>query len=321
MRSVLFIALLTLANLGSRTQGCSDAGACSAGSLGLHDQENAATDLLLSYSQSIGLADKESLVFGSELRVSHQVFPTTSLEVRVPYFITVGNLATTSGVGDLMLTLSQVVRQGERSTLTVVAGGRLKTNDANKKADGQPLPMVYQSSLGTNDIIAGLAWQSEQWSVSMAYQHPFGNNLNEYLRPESNDVPENELYYESAFLKRGDDLMIRVQRTLNINAVNNLVVGALPIYRLQQDEIRRNGKYEELPDSDGITFNLYVNWFRSFGENKLFNLSLGVPLHAREYRADGLTRTAIVSAGLVFKFLKTGRVVKPIPGLYEQVEY
>jgi hypothetical protein len=313
--------LLTMAIRTSQAQGCSDAGACSAGSLGLHDNEHAGTDLLLGYSQSVGLADKESLVFGSEFLVSHHIFPSTNLEVRIPYLITVGNLGTTSGVGDLMITLSQVVHQGEKSSLKVVAGGRLKTNDANKKADGQPLPMVYQSSLGTNDIIAGLAWQSEQWSISMAYQHPFGNNLNEYLRPDSNDVPERELYYESAFLKRGDDLMIRIQRTLNINAVSKLIVGALPIYRLQQDEIRRDGEYEKLPGSDGITFNLYVNWFRSFGENKLFNLSLGVPLHAREYRADGLTRTAIISAGLVFKFRKSERAVRPIPGLYEQVDF
>ncbi len=320
MRQLLYILMSFFFSLSAAAQGCSDAGACSAGSLGLHGDEQTGTDLLVGYTQSIGLADKESLVLSSELLVSHQLFPSTNLEVRIPYLVTIGNLATTSGVGDLMLTLSQVLGQWEGSALTLVAGGRLKTNDANKEADGQPLPMVYQSSLGTNDLIAGLAWQSEKWAVSMAYQHPFGNNLNEYLHPGSPDVPENKLYYESAFLKRGDDLMLRVQRTFNLNAVSHLVAGALPVWRLQQDQIRRNGEYEALPGSQGVTFNLYFRWLRSFGENKLFTLTAGFPLHAREYRADGLTRTAIVSAGLVFRFTQRTREVKPIPGLYEPAD-
>ena len=307
--------------LSAAPQGCSDAGACSAGSLGLGGTTSPGKDLLLGYSQAIGLADKESLVFTSELSVSHQLFPSTNLEVRIPFQVTTGNLGTTSGVGDLMVTLSQVIRQGKKSSLTLVAGGRLKTNDANKKSGDQPFPMVYQTSLGTYDIIAGMAWQSDVWSISLAYQHPFGNNLNESLLPESDDVPERKRYFESAYLKRGDDVMMRVQRTLNINAVSKLVVGALPIYRLQQDEIKRNGVNEQLPVSDGITFNVYFRWYRSIGENKLFNLSLGVPLHAREYRADGLTRTVVISAGLVFKFRKQVREINPIQGIYEPMEY
>jgi hypothetical protein len=301
-------------------QGCSDAGACSAGSLGLNESSQNETRFWMGYNQSVGLADKESLVLSTDLTINHKLFPNTGLEVRVPYLVTIGNLGTTSGLGDLLVSLSQVVVQEEKSVLSIVAGGRIKANESDKEIDGEPLPMVYQSSLGTNDIFTGIAWHSGDWSLSLAYQHPFGSNENEYLRPDSIDIPENKQYFESAFLKRGDDLVLRFQRSFAIQTAGQLVTGILPVYRIQQDEIRRNGNYEKLPGSDGITINLYFNWLRQIDENKQFNISTAFPVYTRKYRADGLTRTAIVSAGLVFKFRQASKTVEPIQGLFIEME-
>ena len=219
-------------------QGCGDAGACSAGSLGLHESGQNETRFWMGYAQSIGLADKESLVLSTDLTINHRLFPNTGLEVRIPYLVTIGNLGTTSGPGDLLVSLSQVVFQEEKSAFSIVAGGRIKTNESDKEMDGEPLPMVYQSSLGTHDIFAGIAWHSGDWSLSLAYQHPFGSNKNEYLRPDTMEIPENKQYFESAFLKRGDDLVLRFQRAFNIHPAGQVVAGILPVYRIQQDEIR-----------------------------------------------------------------------------------
>ncbi|MCB0804470.1 MAG: hypothetical protein KDC05_01655 [Bacteroidales bacterium] len=284
------------------SQGCSDAGACSVGSLELKDNSRDKTGLLIGYQQSLGLADKEALVAGTELFLEHRILKNTSLEFRLPYYVTIGNLATTSGVGDLLVSVSQHLLQSETGRLTFITGGRLKTNDADKSKDGEPLPMVYQSSLGTYDIIAGLAWQTKKWSFSVGYQHPFGANENKYLHPDSVELPDNKQYYESAYLKRGDDLMLRIQRTVTLNEKSTINFGFLPIYRIQKDEIKRNGVYEQLPGSSGITYNVFFNWYKKLGQNKQFVLTTGIPVHAREYRADGLTRTAIVSAGLIFSF-------------------
>jgi hypothetical protein len=301
-------------------QGCGDAGACSAGSLGLHESGQNETRFWMGYAQSIGLADKESLVLSTDLTINHRLFHNTGLEVRIPYLVTIGNLGTTSGPGDLLVSLSQVVFQEKKSAFSIVAGGRIKTNESDKEMDGEPLPMVYQSSLGTHDIFAGIAWHSGDWSLSLAYQHPFGSNKNEYLRPDSMEIPENKQYFESAFLKRGDDLVLRFQRAFNIHPAGQVVTGILPVYRIQQDEIRRNGNYEKLPDSDGITINLYFNWIRQIDENKQFNISAAFPVYTRKYRADGLTRTAIVSAGLIFKFRQATKTVEPIHGLFNEME-
>jgi hypothetical protein len=318
-RLILFLFLLGLNLSNALSQGCSDAGACSAGSLGLKDESAEKTKLLLGYSQSIGLADKESIVLSSELLVNHKFFPTSNLEIRVPYLITIGNLGVTSGVGDLLISISQELIQNNNAAFSLIVGGRLKTNDANKKLDGQPLPMVYQSSLGTYDIIAGLAWQSQKWSVSMAYQHPFGSNLNEYLISDSVGIPDNKRYYESAFLKRGDDLMLRIQRTVELNETSKILFGFLPIFRIQEDQIKRNGAYENLPGSSGMTYNVFFNWIKEWGHGKLFNLSAGIPVHAREYRADGLTRTVIVGAGFILKFNQPKPDINPVNGIYEEL--
>jgi len=302
MQKLSVVILFILANFSAFSQGCSDAGACSVGALDLKSDDS--PQLTLEYSQSIGLADKESLVFGSELGISQTLLPKTQIEVRIPYLITVGNLGSTSGVGDLLLTLTKGIYTTEKSSFSLVVGGRLNTNDANKKLDGDPLPMVYQSSLGTNDLILGLAWQSEKWSISAGWQHSFGNNLNEYLHPDSVELPKRKQYYESAYLDRGDDLMIRIQRTVKLNEENTIRFGFLPIYRMQEDQIKRNGVYEKLPGSSGITYNVFFNWDRKLSKSSVFNLSLGVPVHAREYRADGLTRTVIVSAGIRMRFTR-----------------
>jgi len=320
MRFTFLILLLSLLIQRVHGQGCSDAGACSAGSLSLKNESTAEPDLQLGYSQTFGLADKESLVLNSELFVSHQLFSTTSLEFRIPYQITFGKLATTSGVGDLLVTLSQEMMEKKSSALTLVLSGRLKTNNSSKKTGDQPLPMVYQSSLGTNDIIAGLAWQSKKWSFSLAYQHPFGSNQNEYLHPDSIDLPERKLYNESAFLKRGDDLMVRIQRTLVLNESSTIRFGFLPIFRLREDQVKRGGVYESLPGSSGITYNLFFNWHRNLNENTLLTLTTGFPVHARAYRADGLTRTAVIGAGLIFRFYKKDKEISPMNNLFDQLE-
>lgn len=301
-------------------QGCGDAGACSAGSLGLHESGQNEPRFWMGYAQSIGLADKESLVLSTDLTINHRLFASTGLEVRIPYLVTIGNLGTTSGLGDLLVSLSQIVVQDEKSVFSIVAGGRIKTNESDKEMDGEPLPMVYQSSLGTNDIFAGIACHRGDWSLSLAYQHPFGSNKNEYLRPDSIEIPKNKQYFESAFLKRGDDLVMRFQRTFNTHPDGQVVTGILPVYRIQKDEISRNGMSEKLPGSDGITINLYFNWLRQIDENKQFNISAAFPVYARKYRADGLTRTAIVSAGLVFKFKQAAKTGEPIHGLFNEME-
>ncbi len=298
MSRIIIILMYLFIGLLLKGQGCSDAGACSVGKLGLKQDDH--RELTLGYAQSIGLADKESLVFVTELGTSQTILPNTQLEMRIPYLVTVGNLGSTSGVGDLLLTLSQGLYTTEKTKVSLVLGGRLNTNDANKKLDGEPLPMVYQSSLGTNDLILGLAWQSEKWSISAGWQHSFGNNQNEYLHPDSVELPKRKQYFESAYLDRGDDLMLRIQRTEKLNEGNTIRFGFLPIYRIQEDQIKRNGVYEKLPGSSGITYNVFFNWDRKLSKTSVFNLSLGVPVHAREYRADGLTRTVIVSAGIFF---------------------
>jgi len=318
MRFTFILFFILFVNIDIFSQGCSDAGACSAGAMSLKDDSNTGSKLSLSYSQSMGLADKESFVLTTELTINHSILANTRLEIRLPYLLTIGNLATTSGVGDPLISLSQVIFRSDETSFSLIAGGRLKANNADKSNEGQPLPMVYQSSLGTYDLIAGVAWETSKWSISAGYQHAFGANGNQYLHPKSNDLPNSKLYFESAYLKRGADLLLRIQRTVELNNSNALNFGFLPICRMQADQIKRNGNYEQLPGSKGVTYNTFFNWLHLIDNSKSLNLSAGIPIHARDYRADGLTRTAIISATLFIKFQPVKNEMKPVDNLIDE---
>ncbi|MBN1340646.1 MAG: hypothetical protein JXA03_15055 [Bacteroidales bacterium] len=317
MKIVLSIFVLIAITTGSMAQGCSDAGACSVGDLRLSGRlsDDEQPDLSIQYRQSIGLADKYSVVSFTSVRVSHMILQTTRLEAMLPFQATFGNLATTSGVGDLLVSLSQAVFRRDNSRISLVAGGRFRSNDSDKSSGGIPLPMVYQTSLGTNDIIAGLNYILRGWRFGFAYQHPFGANNNGYLLVPG--TPGNKSYFESAYLKRGDDIMLRVEKAEYGKGKNSYSYGLLSFYRLQKDQIKRNDVYEQLNESDGLTLNIFFAWFRNFGRNKTFSLTGGFPALARHNRPDGLTRTLIVNGGVSFRFQNKDRRMESDSKLYD----
>lgn len=317
MKVVLSIIVLIAISTGSVAQGCSDAGACSVGDLRLSGRlsDDEQPDLSVQYRQSLGLADKFSVVSVTSIRVSQMIHKTTKLEVMVPFQATFGNLASTAGVGDLLVSVSQIIIRRDNTRVSLVAGGRFKSNDSDKSSDGIPLPMVYQTSLGTNDIIAGLNYNLKSWRLGFAYQHPFGANNNGYLQAPG--TPRSKSYFESAYLKRGDDIMLRVEKAEYGKGKNSYSYGLLSFYRLQKDQIKRNDVYEKVNESDGLTLNVFFAWFRNFGRNKTFSLTGGFPLYARHNRPDGLTRTAIINAAVSFRFKNKDRRMESDSKIYD----
>lgn len=293
MRSIILIGCIILSSLFLHSQGCSDAGACSIQTFNFEDKSPAFNQkIMLSFNQSLALGEKFTFISQTTLGLLYRLTSSTRFELRIPYLFTYGNLGFSSGVGDLILSASQDFFKDKEFQLTGIIGGRLKTNHSNYNFDGLPLPMAYQTSLGTNDIIIGTQYSRNTWNLYIAYQHPFGRNSNEYIVPEFETDP-NKQYFESAYLKRGDDLYLRARYYLYLKKNDGFVFTMLSIYRIQKSEIIKNDQNLILDGANGLTINLGATYSKQIKKNRELSLILAFPVIDREYRADGLTRNII----------------------------
>ena len=276
-------------------QGCSDAGACSISSLNF-SEDTIPNDSKVRFSmeQSFGLGEKFILISQTTAGIQYRVFKSTLLELRIPFVFTYGNIGQTSGVGDLLLSVNQQLFRKNKDQLNLLIAGRLKTNNADYTFAGEPLPMAYQTSLGTYDVIFGLLYVIPKWDFYAAYQHSFGRNKNGYLVTDTT-LPDSKKYFESAQLKRGDDVYLRARRELAFKNRSSLILTLMTIYRLQKDEIIKNDKPVLLEGSQGLTLNLGFTWLRKLSTGQTMDLQLAFPVIDRAYRADGLTRNVVVS--------------------------
>ncbi len=291
---IIFVLVFSASTLWG--QGCSDAGACSVGSLNYSGDSltSKSKKVYLSFGQSLGVGEKFILISQSTVGVQYNLFKTTTLELSVPFIFTYGSIGSSAGIGDLLLSVNQELLRRNGHRFNLVLAGRLKTNNADFTYRGNPLPMAYQTSLGTNDAIAGVLYTIPNWDFYAAYQHSFGRNNNGYLVTDTT-LPDREKYYESAQLKRGDDLYLRVRRELALKNGSTLVLTVLGIYRLQQDEIIKNDRPVRLDGSSGLTLNLGVTWAKTLRDGRSMELQLAFPIIEKAYRADGLTRNALIS--------------------------
>ncbi len=293
MRLLLIALYLILQSLVLKGQGCSDAGACSIQTFDFEDDlSSPQRKISLSFDQNVALGEKFIFISQSTLGVQYSITSYTRVELRIPFIFTYGNLGYTSGVGDMILSVSQDFFRDKKFQLTGVLGGRLKTNNSNFSFDNQPLPMAYQTSLGTYDIILGTQYTRAKWNLYIAYQHPFGRNASEYLVPEY-ETDQDKQYFESAHLKRGDDLYLRAQYNLSLKKHNSIKFNLLTIYRIQKSEIIKNDENIILDGSNGLTVNPGIIYSKQLKNTHELSFLLAFPIIDRAYRADGLTRNII----------------------------
>jgi hypothetical protein len=295
MRSIIIIFLVLLITQISLSQGCSDAGLCTVTGLDSGSEKNP-EDVTFRFSTVFGLGEQNVFHTSVQLEAIIPVIESQSIQVKIPYNSTFGNLGNVSGLGDLTLTINQNLFSGIKTGVNVIAGVKIPSSDANKTLNGYSLPMAYQPSLGTYDIIFGISSTFNKWHLGIGYQHSFGNNLNEFQHSNGNPVNFNN-YNESYHLKRADDIMLRLERSILIKEAK-ILLGALPIYHLGDDKIR-NG--EEVAKSSGLTLNLVSKLVSKLGKNWFLEALLAAPIIDKEARPDGLTRSFVASVSIYKK--------------------
>ena len=283
--TIIIIIFLPIFLIG---QGCSDAGLCTVSGLDSGFDENKMQTAGKFYT-IIGLGEQNVFHLTTQFEVVIPTFKNQTVQIKLPYNFTFGNLGNVIGLGDVSLTLNQRIFSYNKSGINFIAGLKIPSNDANKTKDGFPLPMAYQTSLGTYDIILGISTSYQKWHMSFGYQHSFGHNLNEFEHSDSNPKYFNN-YNESYHLQRTDDIMLRVEKEFDVNDYS-LIFGILPIYHLGEDKIKDG---QDVAGSSGLTLNLNASAVKKLNNNMIMNMVLAAPVIDREVRPDGLTRSFVV---------------------------
>jgi hypothetical protein len=229
----------------------------------------------------------------------------TSFQIKLPFQHVEGRLANTSGIGDISLCLTRTLYSSEKFDIHFSLGGKLPTNNANKQTDGLPLPMYYQTSLGTYDFITGLSIISRHWLFATGIQHPFNSNENQFLWSAWEGTDEEAYvnrYNQANRLKRGTDIMMRVERNWRFSRLN-FSLGLLPILRITEDEISLlNGNRINPKGAHGLAMSGIFTAGYGFNVKSGVKLLLGHKIVQRDNNPDGLTREFVSTIAYYHRF-------------------
>ena len=290
-------------------QGCSDAGFCTMGAMKPDQPFNKKVELKLrsmEISFYRGTTTLTPVIYVATADLNFSLNSKTSFQVKLPYQAVTGRLANTSGLGDISLCLTRNVFKGEKFDVNVSVGGKVATNKSDKDVDGYPLPMYYQTSLGSYDFITGISVISRNWLFATGIQHPFNKNDNQFLWTAWQGGPEDiayiQKYSNSKELQRGTDVMLRVERNFRFSQWN-FTLGLLPIYRINHDEITDgNGKRIQPDGTTGLALSGIFTTGYSIDVRSGIKLLIGHKIVQRDENPDGLTRELVTSLSYYYRF-------------------
>lgn len=302
--STLFLAgLLCCLSFSSGAQGCSDAGFCTIGNLRQLHQSADSSRQRLGLNFANGVGDEGVFVFTPALQYEYLFNGRWSLQAKLTGNYASGNLGSAGGLGDFYLSGTHVFNTGGRWKWSGTLGVKLPFNRSDLKEDGKPLPMQYQSSLGTFDLIAGVSVERRRWQFSAGYQQPLtGANRNGFLPVywEGNtDAPK---YASTQEFVRRPDVLLRGGYQLVEGRGFQLGAGILGIYHIGKDRYADAGRRISIDGSEGLTLNLTGTARWALTNRFSIGVIGGAPVVVRDVRPDGLTRSFVFSPEMTWKF-------------------
>ena len=303
-----FVSMLII--LGSTqialAQGCSDAGFCTIGSLKpLASDSLAANNQQLSLVIANGIGDEGVYVLTPALQYENRLNERWSIQAKLSGNYASGNLGTAFGLGDIILSTTYTRKTRNNWERSFLLGTKLFLNLSDLSIDNKPLPMQYQSSLGTADLIAGFSFTKGKWFLATAIQQPLtGTNRNTFL-PAYWNSPEAAEYPSTNDFNRRGDVLLRVGYNIRNSEKWKINLGLLSIYHLGKDTYI-DGNISNSPikidGSEGLTLNGTFAFRYKVNDNFDIGLSGGAPFIVREVRPDGLTRAFVISPEFTVNF-------------------
>ncbi|CAN5317471.1 hypothetical protein BH09BAC3_BH09BAC3_11670 [soil metagenome] len=315
MKVFISIIFLLLVYKAAYSQGCSDAGFCTMGAMKPDQPYNKKIALKLrsvELSFYRGTTTLTPVVYVATADMNFSINHKTSFQIKVPFQYVNGRLAETSSLADLSLCFTRNIVSNDRFDINLSVGGKIPSNNSDKTtSEGNALPMYYQTSLGTYDLIAGVSLINRKWLFATGIQIPLNSNQNQFDWNRWQDDDPDEIAYvqkyaNSTDLRRGVDVMLRVERNFRLNRLN-FSVGLLPIYRITADKITNfKGQRTSFDAAGNEAIGLALSGIATVGYSlnarSGIKLLVGHKLVQREFSPDGLTRVLVSSFTYSFRF-------------------
>jgi hypothetical protein len=281
-------------------QGCSDAGFCTINSFKPNSIDSVKrVNNQLKVGWNFGKADNAISVYGTYLEYNRQLNNRFGLDAKLTTLAQNGNGINTLGFSDIFFNTNY--KASEKLNFTL--GTKIPLSDASKKHNNSPLPMDYQASLGTWDLIFGIGYEIKKIQIVVAIQQPLTQNNNQFIATNYQDNVELSSFQSTNKFERSGDILLRVSYPINIASKLKLTPSILPIYHLTNDKYMDEFNVKkELIGSQGLTLNGTAYLEYAINSKNNFQLNLGMPFIVRIARPDGLTRSFIANLEYSIKF-------------------
>jgi hypothetical protein len=291
--AIIGIVVIIFSQKSISAQGCSDAGFCSMNSIKDNEKTDSTSDAKnqIKFGLNYGTAQNNVLIFTSYGEYSRNIGKKISTSIKLLYSVHHGDITTTNGLTDFIVSLNYKIT----GNLKVIGGFKIPFNKSNYEENGNSLPMAYQTSLGTYDVIVGLSQHINLFGITLAIQQPLSENNNTFFWEDFlNNSNYSKFLSTNAYERKGDILLRLSYYTKFRNDKFVFIPSLLPIYHLGNDTyINKSGVSTKINGSQGLTLNLNTLLQYKMSKTSYVELSLGAPVIARKIRPDGLSQFAI----------------------------
>ena len=171
----VFLIVIIFITEKTYAQGCSDAGVCTLHSIknnaeGHDTKDGKKNDVSVGFAY--GKGERSTNNYTGYLEYTRSLSTRTSLTGRVSYSAISGELANTSGPGDLFLSFNHAFDVKKKWQKSFVVGVKLPFDGSDIVENGIHLPMPYQTSLGTIDLVIALNYNQKNFGATLALQQP-----------------------------------------------------------------------------------------------------------------------------------------------------
>jgi hypothetical protein len=285
-------------------QGCSDAGFCSLGTLkNLPARQNGKNSIDI--GSSFGIGEQKTFTVNPYLQYSRQVSDGLQLTAKITGTYASGFLGNATDGGDAYGYATIKLKKKNNSQVRLLAGFKIPMTAANdKNAQGKPLPLDYQSSIGTYDLILGANYLlHERFELDAGVQAPvIQANRNSFFPDEYADPRAKEFTPTNQFERRPDALL-RVGYYIPVSKTLMIRPNVLGIYHLGEDSyLNRFGVRTTILNSSGLTLNAGIVVSKQFANSTNLEFITAAPFVVRDVRPDGLTRAFAFSIQYAISF-------------------
>jgi hypothetical protein len=307
MKKTVFAAIIvSVISINVKAQGCSDAGFCTihsiknnTGKFGKDDKKN---EIAIGFN--FGEGERSTSYYAWEAEYTRSLTERTSVTGKIGYSFISGELANTSGLSDLFISVNHAFDVKRKWQKSLIVGLKIPLDQADIIKNGIHLPMPYQTSLGTTDLVLGLNFVRNSFGATIAVQQPLKPiNNNQFLAENYPSVPLANKYLPSNKFSRKGDVLLRLSYKFDLNKRFSIRPSLLSIYHETNDTyVDANKVRREIAKSSGLTANANVFIDYRLKNGSEFELSLGAPFVVRTNRPDGLTRSLVAAINYKFSF-------------------